>query len=125
MPLQYDDEPGSWGRQSEGWPETPYTMGKWLLCTKTKIVPYGSYVVVGVERVEHPNAHRWEPSYHYDYSKAFIRVETYELKKRLEDAYQGLFVECRRLLLKEEFGIEDLTSGWEGKSLKTRGDRIC
>lgn len=124
MPLQYDDEPGSWGRQSQGWPETPYTMGKWLLCTKAKIVPYGSYVAEGVERVEHPHANSWEPSYHYDYTNAVIRVENDGLMKRLDDVYHEMFVVCRRTLLKEEFGIEDLPAGWEGASLRQWGDRL-
>lgn len=92
------DEPGSWGRASEGWPSTPYTAGKLLLCTKANIVPYGSYVVVGVERVEHPEAHWWEPSYHYDYSKAVIRCETQEQVDRLERVHREIFVTCRRHL---------------------------
>lgn len=41
----------------------------------------------------------------YDYSKAKIRVETIELLNKLENAYSGMFVECRDLLLKDEFGI--------------------
>lgn len=81
MPLVYDDVPGSWGPQSKGWPETPYTMGKWLLCTQANVVPYGRYVHVG----------------------GVIRVETEELKRKLDAAYTGMFVECRALLLEEEF----------------------
>jgi len=84
MPLTYDDIPGSWGPQSVGWPSTPYTMGKWLLCTKAKVVPYGSYVHVG----------------------DVIRVETDEYRRRLDLAYQGMFVDCRNLLLKEEFSVD-------------------
>lgn len=91
MPLQYDDVPGSWGTHSTGWPETPYSIGKWLLCTKALVIPYGSYVVVGAKG-PHP----------YDYSDAVIRVETEAFKKKLEDAHRGMFVECKHLL-KEEF----------------------
>jgi hypothetical protein len=79
MPLAYDDIPGSWGQMSEGWPETPYTPAKWLLCTKADIVPYGSYVVVGAKqrpfRFADPEARGG-----YDYSEAVIRVETEALK---------------------------------------------
>lgn len=89
MPLVYDDIPGSWGTQSEGWPETPFSMGKWLLCTQIGVVPYGSYVRV---QLRGPDV---------------IRVETDELKRKLEDAYERMFVNCRHLLLKEEFGITD------------------
>lgn len=110
MPLTYDDTPGSWGMQSEGWPSTPYTMGKWLLCTKADIVPYGSYVVVGVEREEFPHAHWWEPSYRYDYSKAVIRCETEKFRDRLEAVYNDLFVKCRKDLLEEEFAKEFLST---------------
>ena len=81
MPLQYDDVPGSWGTMSQGWPETPYSMGKWLLCTKAHVVPYGSYVKVG----------------------DVIRVETPKLLAALEEAYKGMFIDCRGLLLKDEF----------------------
>lgn len=88
MPLIYDDIPGSWGPASEGWPETPYTIGKWLLCTKAHLVPYGSYVAVS------PNY----PSY----EDAMIRIENEHLKQKLEEAYDGMFVKCRHLL-KEEF----------------------
>lgn len=54
MPLIYDDEPGSWGRQSEGWP-TLYCADEnevrraYIACTKGNVVPYGSYVCVGFE----------------------------------------------------------------------------
>jgi len=85
MPLQYDDEPGSWGRASEGWPETPYTIGKWLLCTKAEVVPYGSYVLMNFK------------------DGGTIRVETEALKRKLETAYKGMFVDCRGLLLAYEF----------------------
>jgi hypothetical protein len=71
------DEPGSWGRLSEGWPETPYNTAKWLLCTKAEVVPYGQYVVVG----------------------DVIRVASEELKRKLEEAYRGMFVECAEILL--------------------------
>lgn len=94
MPCVYDDEAGSWDHQSKGWPETPYTTGKWLLCTKAEIVPYGSYVAVGAKSLGAGT---------YDYSKANIRVETEALKQKLERAYHGLFIECAHLLLSEEF----------------------
>jgi hypothetical protein len=95
VPLQYDDVPGSWGTQSEGWPSTPYSMGKWLLCTKAKIVPYGSFVVVGATG-----------KYPYDYSKAVIRCETVALRDNLERVYEEMFVKCRNLLIREEFAKE-------------------
>lgn len=85
------DEPGSWGRLSEGWPDTPYTIGKWLLCTKANVVPYGQYVVVGAKG-----------PYPYDYSEAVIRCATVELRDRLATAYDEMFVKCRHLL-KDEF----------------------
>lgn len=96
MPCVYDDEPGSWGRQSEGWPEMPYTMGKWLLCTKAQVVPYGSYVLI-------------EPNYPSK-EGAVLRIETEALKAKLEAAYQGMFVDCRRLLLAEEFAPPEAVS---------------
>lgn len=52
MPLAYDDIPGSWGRQSEGWPaiefatDTEQTIARSLVITNN-LVPYGSYVTVG------------------------------------------------------------------------------
>lgn len=70
---------------SAGWPETPHTMGKWLLCTKAQVVPYGSYVAVG----------------------NVIRIETPELMRKLEEAYKGMFVDCRHLLLEQEFSKEE------------------
>lgn len=77
MPLEYDDIPGSWGVQSEGWPSTPCTIGKWLLCTKAGVVPYGSYVRVDDD----------------------LRVETKELLERLNKAYDEIFIKCRHLLI--------------------------
>lgn len=99
MPLKYDDVPGSWGTYSEGWPETPWTIGKLLLCTKAEIVPYGSYVVIGGK--QNRTGGTYGHSY-YDYSDAVIRVETQALKERLEKVYDEMFVKCRHLL-KEEF----------------------
>lgn len=84
------DEDGSWGRLSEGWPETPYTPGKFLLCTKAAIVPYGKYVVVGAKG-NHP----------YDYSEAVIRCATKALRDRLEEVYHNMFVECHRYIVEE------------------------
>lgn len=83
------DEPGSWGRLSEGWPETPYTPGKMLLCTKAGVVPYGQYVVVGAEYVAGVG---------YDYSKATIRCASTELRDRLDSVYRDMFQECRRYI---------------------------
>jgi len=89
MPCVYDDVPGSWGEQSKGWPSTPYTMGKWLLCTKANVVPYGSYVVI-------------QPHYPKN-DGAYIRVETSEMLAKLEAVYKGMFLDCRKMLLDEEF----------------------
>lgn len=100
MPLAYDDVPGSWGHQSEGWPETPWTPGKLLLCTKAEIVPYGSYVIVGAKRNE--RKHKWDtetPT--YDYSEAMIRVESEALKQRLEKVYHEMFEVCHDLMVDE------------------------
>src|SRR5690606_6178902 len=49
MPCVYDDVPGSWARQSEGWPEIhdPDQKAR-MLVIQNKLVPYGSYVTVGV-----------------------------------------------------------------------------
>lgn len=99
MPLAYDDVPGSWGPQSEGWPETPYTPAKMLLCTKAEIVPYGSYVVVGNEYT-YPHKRQPDGSW-YDYSNAVIRVETEALKQRLEKVYNDMFGECHRFIVDE------------------------
>jgi len=84
MPLAQNDIEGSWGKLSIGWPETPYTIEKWLLCTKAEVVPYGSYVAM-------------QPNYP-SHDGAVIRVETQELLQKLERAYKGMFVECAHLL---------------------------
>jgi hypothetical protein len=84
------DEDGSWGRLSEGWPETPYNTAKWLLCTQAEVVPYGQYVVVGSKQISGAR---------YDYSEAVIRVASEELRAKLEKAYQGLFVSNAESLL--------------------------
>ncbi len=48
MSLIYDDEPGSWGRLSEGWSSIYDADGKVReLVIRDKLVPYGSYVTVG------------------------------------------------------------------------------
>lgn len=40
------NEPGSWGRLSEGWPETGlHAEAKFALCGRGKYLPYGSYVL--------------------------------------------------------------------------------
>lgn len=87
------DEPGSWGRLSEGWPETPYTPGKLLLCTKCEIVPYGQYVVI-------------TPNYPSN-RDAVIRVADEVLKARLEKVYNDMFVECKRYIAAEVAGKVD------------------
>lgn len=106
MPLTYDDEPGSWGRHSEGWPETPYTMGKWLLCTKAAIVPYGSFVVMqpnyGKDRSDSDS---WTERERKDHIGAIIRVETQAMLDNLEDVYKGMFIGCGHLLREFEPAI--------------------
>lgn len=97
------DEPGSWGRLSEGWPETPYNTAKWLLCTKANVVPYGQYVVCGAK--QRPFCHYDDSARGgYDYSEAVIRVATPELLAKLEKAYEGMFVECREILFQHMEG---------------------
>lgn len=101
------DEDGSWGRMSEGWPETPYTPGKMLLCTKAHVVPYGQYVVVGtVQREVSRGLGEWNRYSYYDYSNAKIRVASEELKNKLEVAYNEMFVVCRRYI------EADLSGDW-------------
>ena len=90
------NEPGSWGRLSEGWPETPYTPGKWLLCTKADVVPYGSYVCI-------------QPNYPSD-AGAVIRVASEELKKRLDEAYREMFIICRTHIVEELVGASSQDS---------------
>lgn len=60
MPLKYDDVPGSWRRQSDGWPAIYDPDGKArALAIEHGLVPYGSYVSVGqylrVENLEYFN----------------------------------------------------------------------
>jgi hypothetical protein len=55
MPLnQRDHGDQSWATLSEGWPETrEYGRAKWVFCNMSKLLPYGSYVLVdGALRVE-------------------------------------------------------------------------
>lgn len=92
------DEPGSWGRLSEGWPSTPYNTAKWLLCTQAEVVPYGQYVVVGAKQKPFRQYDRHATG-GYDYSEAVIRVATEELKAKLEKAYDGLFIRNGESLL--------------------------
>lgn len=103
MPLTYDDEPGSWGRHSEGWPETTYTMGKWLLCTKAAIVPYGSFVVMqpnyGKDRS--PGDTRFDRE-RKDAIGAVIRCETEALRDKLDQVYYEMFIKCGHLLRESE-----------------------
>lgn len=42
------DEPGSWGRASEGWPEIfgDHAYDLYIFANKTRAVPYGSYVLM-------------------------------------------------------------------------------
>lgn len=54
MPLEYADVPGSWGYLSRGWPKLTLPTDDeanraYIACTKARIVPYGSYVMVGRE----------------------------------------------------------------------------
>lgn len=48
MPCVYDDVPGSWGTQSNGWPaiHDPNDDARRLVI-RDGLVPYGSYVTVG------------------------------------------------------------------------------
>lgn len=92
------DEPGSWGRLSEGWAEADYTPAKWLLCTKAHVVPYGQYVVVGAEQVVIAGYTK------YDYSKAKIRCASKALRDRLDEAYREMFVECREFIERDLAG---------------------
>lgn len=73
-----------WGQLSQGWPDTPYTKEKWLLCTKSNIIPYGEYVAVGAEYT-FPEKRQPDGSW-YDYTNARIRCSTIEGVKALEDA---------------------------------------
>lgn len=55
MPLnQRDHGDENWWTLSEGWPETrEYANSKWVFANKSKIIPYGSYVIYGdILRVE-------------------------------------------------------------------------
>jgi hypothetical protein len=71
----------SWETASTGWPETSYSEEKWLACTKEKVVPYGEYVVVGVE---YTYPHKQNDGSYYDYSNARIRCSSIEYCDRLE-----------------------------------------
>lgn len=79
----------SWRKLSEGWPETPYTKAKWLLCTQRNVIPYGEYVVVG-NTYTFPK--KQPDGSYYDYTDARIRCSTIEYRQKLEDAAkeQGL-----------------------------------
>jgi hypothetical protein len=68
MPLKYDDIPGSWGVYSRGWPSLNFASDDdmwraYIACSKAKIVPYGSYVLMDKQRE--------------------LRVETEEMKSKL------------------------------------------
>lgn len=54
MPCVYDDVPGSWRQQSDGWPSIADPDEKVRhLVIKKDLVPYGSYVTVdGCLRLE-------------------------------------------------------------------------
>lgn len=58
MPLQYDDVPGSWDTFSKHWPyikcsTEEQALRAYVACSLEGIVPYGSYVQVGLElRIE-------------------------------------------------------------------------
>lgn len=110
MPLVYDEEPGSWGRLSNGWPSFtltaamieakdragdaghyPATAIVTPLMNKAK-VPYGSYVVMGNGfAYKHPDAPVWarhERTYH----DVEVRVETHEYKKACLAALENRIV---------------------------------
>lgn len=82
MPLVYDDEPGSWGRMSKGWPELRFQNLEELdealrFCVRGPngkgAVPYGSYVnVSSYSTVTHTSA---EPF--------ILRLETEPLKMKV------------------------------------------
>lgn len=86
------DEPGSWGRLSDGWPSVAYTPAKFLLCSKAHIVPYGQYVVVGARDSDNSG---------YDYSHARIRIATKELAEKLEFVYLEMFEKCRHYIVED------------------------
>lgn len=69
------DEPGSWGRLSEGWPSTDqYVEAKYALCGRGRFLPYGSYVLFGEAR-----------------GKKVLRVATEEQLKDLNDSFEVLY----------------------------------
>ena len=52
--LQYDDEPGSWGRASLNWPRLLFQSQAdvdraYVACSREGVVPYGAYVLDGLE----------------------------------------------------------------------------
>lgn len=66
MPLSYDDNPGSWGTYSVSWPKIIFNTERevdraFVACSREDVVPYGSYVKVGLE----------------------IRLETEKMKRKL------------------------------------------
>jgi hypothetical protein len=42
------NEPGSWGRMSEGWPEIrgDIALDLYVMANRTGVIPYGSYVLM-------------------------------------------------------------------------------
>jgi hypothetical protein len=71
MPLVYDDIPGSWGTYSEGWPSTSeWAVSKWVFANKSKIIPYGSYVLMESST-----------------ANPYLRVETQELLDKLNENF--------------------------------------
>ena len=86
MPLQYDNEPGSWGRLSQDWPklvlpDDDEAERAFIACSKGRLVPYGSYVLAGLElRCEREQ---------YVYALAKYLVESpYQTYEELRDHYK-------------------------------------
>ena len=86
MPLVYDDVPGSWGKQSEGWPaiHDPDGTARGLVI-QNKLVPYGSYVTGDDE----------------------LRLETSEYVAKVRAALAS-----KRPPPSAPVGVEELPKGW-------------
>lgn len=79
MPLEYDDEDGSWWRLSEGWPEiTNEAYAKYIFANMSKVIPYGSYVF------SHGDYRNCKDSPH---KGDVLRIENEELQKLLNNNY--------------------------------------
>lgn len=79
MPLKYDDEDGSWGRLSEGWPEIDDNLAnaKYRFCCMSNAIPYGSYVFI-------------QKGYRGS-EKDVLRIENKELLKELERKFSIVY----------------------------------